>query len=80
MPSIEQKYQNTRIAMSLLILFLFTLMFGQATLYPLVLNYNYTIFPTNWFIFILTCSLFTFFVCIYLCIRIIRDTYVDFIF
>ena len=80
MPTIEQRNRNTRYLMSFLSVFLFTLMLGQATIYNLVLNYNHTVFPTNWYIFILTCTIFILFVGIYLCIRIIRDTYADFIF
>lgn len=80
MATLEQRYTNTRYFNVFLCLFLFLIIFGQATLYPVVLNYNYSIFPTNWFIFILTFTIIILCICIYLSVRIIRDTYADFIF
>ena len=77
MPSLEQKERNVRFFMGGLALLLFLFMVGQATLYPLVLNYNYTNMNTNWYIFVLTCTIFTLFMGIYLCIRVIRNTYSD---
>ncbi len=80
MPTFEEKTRNNRIILAFLCLFLFSVMFGQATLYPLVLNYNYTVFPTNWYITILTFTIFTIAICIYICLRIIKNTYSDFVF
>ena len=78
MPTLEQKYRNTRILMFFISIFLFVLILGEATLFPLVLNYNYTDLPTNWYIFVLICTMFSLGFGIYLCVRVIRDTYADF--
>jgi uncharacterized membrane protein len=77
MPSLEQKERNARFFMGGVGILLFLFMIGQATLYPLVLNYNFTAFPTNWYIFVLTCTIFTLFVGIYLCVKVIRNTFSD---
>jgi uncharacterized membrane protein YhdT len=77
MPSLEQKERNTRWTVGITGLFLLLFMVGQATLYPLVLKYNYTEFPTNWYIFVLTCTIITLFVGIYLCVRVVRNTFSD---
>jgi hypothetical protein len=81
MPTTEQRIRNTRYLFGFFITpFLFTCMFGLATMYPLILNYNYTVFYTNWYIVILTFTIFVLLICIYLSVRIVRDTYADFIF
>jgi hypothetical protein len=80
MPTLQQRYTYTRFTMMFLSVFFFLLMLGQATLYPLILNYNYTQFPTQWFIFIITCTIFILFMCIYMAIMAIRNTYDDFMF
>jgi ABC-type antimicrobial peptide transport system permease subunit len=81
MPTSEQKIINTRYLFGFgVIPFIFACMFGQATLFPLVLNYNYTPFPTNWFIAMITFTLFILLCCLYMAVRVLRDTYADFIF
>lgn len=80
MPSLEQKFTNTRLNFGIATLLLFFLLIGQATLYPLVINYNYTSISTNFFIAVLTLTIFVLAVCIYLCLRVVRDTFDEFIF
>jgi hypothetical protein len=80
MPTLEQKYNNTRVLMGIISFFLLALMVGQVIIYPLVLNYNYTAIHTNIYTFIITFTILVLGVCIYMCIRVIRDTYDEFIF
>jgi membrane protein implicated in regulation of membrane protease activity len=83
MPTTEQRIRNTQYFVGLFIIpFIFMCMFGQATLYPLVLNYNAMgdIFSTNWYITVLTFTLFVLLVCLYIAVRIFRDTFADFFF
>lgn len=80
MPTTERKILTTRYLSGFGIIFIFSCMFGQATLFPLVLNYNYTPFHTNWFIAMITFTLFILLCCLYMAVKVLRDTYADFIF
>jgi hypothetical protein len=75
MPTAPQRSINARISMGITIFVLFIFLFGQATLFPLILNYNQTIFHTNWYIFVVIMTMLCYVFGMYLCVRMITDTY-----
>jgi hypothetical protein len=80
MATLQQKYMRIRVSMGFLIIFFLFLVIGQGMLYPLVLRFNNTGYPTDYFLTVITCSLFAFFVGVIIAVRIIGETYSEFLF
>lgn len=80
MASLEQRNLNTRVIMAIMIAFFVLIFIGQATFVPLLKYNNGSVFSNVWYTVIITFTMFSILIGVYLALRIVRDTYSDIVF